>query len=405
MRLARRVLPALVLLLCTHSTFAGKGGGAYTAGFTRWSSSSNGFASWTRSGVRLDASGALTLDLTTATAGVDPYAPGAYSGGNFYNGATFVVGEATSPIVVPTSQFYEAIPSWNATTPSGTWVETQLRARVGGVWTKWYNLGVWDDDNSTVRRHSVTGQGDTSGTVSVDTLKLSTKKATADAIQLKLRLFSDTGVNLPSVRNASVATSITPVAPSALQAGDPSKWNRLLNVPQCSQMVYPDGGNVWCSPTSTSMVLAFLQNDTSACEPRVRAAVSGVHDWIFGGHGNWPFNTAYASTKGFNAYVARFTSMRDVENWVALGVPVVFSFAWNSGQLTGSAIPSSAGHLAVFVGFDASGNPIVNDPAAASDGTVRRTYLRSQLEPLWLSRSGGTVYLIYPQGLATPAGH
>jgi hypothetical protein len=60
------------------------------------------------------------------------------------------------------------------------------------------------------------------------------------------------------------------------------------------------------------------------------------------------------------------------------GAYCVFSFAWSSDQLTGSAIPSSAGHLAVFVGFDASGNPIVNDPAAASDGTV---------------------YLIYPQGL------
>ncbi|HEX6086043.1 MAG TPA: peptidase C39 family protein, partial [Thermoanaerobaculia bacterium] len=233
MRLSRRVLPALVLILCTHSAFAGKGGGAYTTGFTRWSSSSNGFASWTRSGVRIDASGALTLDVATAAAGVDPYAPGAYNGGNFYNGATFVVGEAISPIVVPASPFLEAIPSWNATTPGGTWVETQLRARVGGVWTKWYNLGVWDDDNSTVRRHSVTGQGDTAGTVAVDTLKLATKKGTADAIQLKLRLFSDTGVNLPSVRNASVATSVTPVAPSSLQAGDPSKWNRLLNVPQC----------------------------------------------------------------------------------------------------------------------------------------------------------------------------
>jgi hypothetical protein len=405
MRVVRRVLPALVLLFVAPIAAAAKGAGSYTTGFARWSSASGGFASWTRSGTRVDATGALVLDVPTATSGSDPYAPGAYSGGNFYNGATFVVGEATSPIVVPAAAFFEAIPSWNATTPAGTWVEAQLRARVGGVWTGYYNLGVWDDDNSTVRRHSVTGQSNTAGTVSVDTLKLSTKRAAADAIQLKLRLFSDTGVNLPVVRNASVATSVTPVSPTTLLAGDPSKWNRLINVPQCSQMVYPDGGTVWCSPTSTSMVLGFLMNDTSSCETRVRAATAGVHDWIFSGYGNWPFNTAYASTKGFNAYVARFTSMRDVENWVALGVPVVFSFAWSTGQLTGSAIPSSAGHLAVFVGFDASGNPIVNDPAASTDATVRRTYLRSELEPLWLSRSGGTVYLIYPQGLATPPGH
>ncbi|MEA2490481.1 MAG: hypothetical protein QOH21_2273 [Acidobacteriota bacterium] len=406
MRTGLRVHALLVILgaLLTLPLHAGKGA-AYTTGFARWSAASGGFSAWQRSGVRLTAAQELQLDPSTAVSGTDPYAAGGYSGGNFYNGAGFMVGEATSPIVTPASPFLQAIPSWNAATPAGSWVETQVRARVGTVWTKWYNLGVWDDDNSTVHRHSVKAQGDTAGSVSTDTLMLSTKNAAANAVQVKVRLFSDSGVNLPTVRNASIATSSTPAAPSTLLAGDPAKWNRLLNVPQCSQMVYPDGGTVWCSPTSTSMVLGFLTNDTATCETRVRAATAGVHDWIFGGYGNWPFNTAYAATKGFNAYVARFTSMRDVENWVAIGIPVVFSFAWSNGQLTGAAIPSSAGHLAVIVGFDANGNPIVNDPAASADANVRRTYLRSQLEPLWLEKSGGTVYLIYPNGLQTPPGH
>jgi hypothetical protein len=59
-------------------------------------------------------------------------------------------------------------------------------------------------------------------------------------------------------------------------------------------MIYPNGGNVWCSPTSTSMVLAYLDKYTGDCEPRVRAAVDAVFDWVYDGHGNWPFNTAYA---------------------------------------------------------------------------------------------------------------
>ena len=390
----RIALVALVVLFSLQSVFAAKppAASSYTTSLTRWTS----FSGWTLSGTRIDANGALALDVPSAVSGTDPHGAGGYSGGNFYNGASFVVGEATSPIVVPASTFYEAIPSWNGATPAGTWVELQLRARVGGVWTKYYNLGVWDDDNSTVRRHSVNAQGDSAGTVATDTLRLNTKKAKADAVQVKLRLFSDTGVNLPGVRGAAVATSSTPVIPSSLQPGDPSKWNRLLNVPECSQMVYPDGGAVWCSPTSVSMVLAFLRNDTGACEPRVRAATAGTFDWIYGGYGNWPFNTAYASTFGFHGYVARFTSMRDIETWIAQGVPVVISFAWASGQLTGAAIPSSAGHLAVVVGFDANGNPIVNDPAASTDAAVQRTYLRSQLEKLWLQHSGGTVYLIHP---------
>jgi hypothetical protein len=56
----------------------------------------------------------------------------------------------------------------------------------------------------------------------------------------------------------------------------------------------------------------------------------------------------------------------------------------------------------VLVGFDANGNPIINDPAAASDVAVQRMYLRSEFEKLWLQNSGGTAYLIYPVGKAVP---
>ena len=168
-------------------------------------------------------------------------------------------------------------------------------------------------------------------------------------------------------------------------------------------MVYPDGGEVWCSPTSTSMVLAYLDGYTGACEPRVRAAVDGVFDWIYNGHGNWPFNTAYAATFGYEGYVARFTSLARAEEYVAAGVPVIMSIAWGKGDLTGSSIDSTNGHLFVLVGFDAAGNPIVNDPASPDNESVQRTYPREELETLWLQASGGTVYLIYPQGASVPA--
>ena len=125
-------------------------------------------------------------------------------------------------------------------------------------------------------------------------------------------------------------------------------------------------------------------------------AVEGIYDWIYDAYGNWPFNTAYAATYGLQGSVRRFTSMDEIEAWVAQGVPVVISFSWGKGQLTGAPITSSTGHLSVVVGFDSQGNPIVNDPAADSDEKVQRTYLRSELEPLWLQHSGGTVYLIKP---------
>jgi hypothetical protein len=201
----------------------------------------------------------------------------------------------------------------------------------------------------------------------------------------------------------SVAFSTTAGKAGSLPAGNPALWNKKLDVPLCSQMVYPDGGEVWCSPTSTSMVLGFWGWMPGACEPRVRATVSGVYDWLYDGHGNWPFNTAFAAAQGMEGYVARFTSLAQAEPWIAAGVPVVMSVAWKKGDITGSTIPSTNGHLLVLVGFDASGNPIINDPAAANDAGVRVTYLRSEFEPLWLSSSGGTVYLIYPTTQTVPS--
>jgi hypothetical protein len=149
------------------------------------------------------------------------------------------------------------------------------------------------------------------------------------------------------------------------------------------------------------MVLGYWAGYTGPCEPRVRAAVAGVYDWRFDGHGNWPFNTAYAAAQGFEAYVVRFTSMAELEPWLKAGVPVVISYAWKK-DLTGAPLESSNGHLAVVVGFDAAGDPVVNDPAAVSDGEVRRVYAREELERLWLTHSGGTSYLIFPPGHAVP---
>jgi hypothetical protein len=375
----------------------------YQTALSRWRAATGGFTAWQRSGTLLAADGTLQLDPATAVTETDPYPPGGYNGRSFYNGGSYVAGEATSPETPVAFPYREAIASWNASTPAGTWIEVLLRARVGSRLTKWYNLGVWVAENGAVERHSVNAQGDADGIVAVDTLKLLTKKKEpASAYQVKVRLFSAAAGALPSVANAAVAVSTTPDKPGDLLPGDPAYWSNVLAVPECSQMVYPDGGTVWCSPTSVSMVIAYWQQDAGPCEPRVRAAVAGVYDWLFDGHGNWPFNTAYASSRGLEGFVGRMTTMAEAERWLDAGVPLVVSYAWGSGDLDGAPLPSSNGHLAVIVGFDEDGNPVVNDPAAPADESVRRTYPRAQLEELWLEHSGGTFYAIYPAGWAIP---
>jgi hypothetical protein len=131
--------------------------------------------------------------------------------------------------------------------------------------------------------------------------------------------------------------------------------------------------------------------------------VDGVYDWIYDGHGNWPFNTAYAGTFGYEGYISRFTSLAKAEEFVAAGIPVILSIAWKKGELTGADLESTNGHLVVLIGFDSAGNPIVNDPYSPTNESVEHTYLRSEFEPLWLQASGGTVYLMYPQGMIAPS--
>lgn len=399
MRKSRSAVLALFITLALVPALASAGQSASV----RWAASRGDFLTWQLSGVSRAADGSLQLLPGQAWSGTDPYGPGGYYGGTYYNGGAFVQGEATSPVITSAFGFREAIASWEATTPTGTWVETLIRVQVSGAWTKWYSLGVWASDASTVRRHSVDSQSDTVARVSIDTLLVTAKKSAASAWQVKTRLFSADGVATPTLHASALTTSTSPESRPTVPPGNPARWNNVLAVPSCSQMVYPDGGEVWCSPTSTTMVLKYWRGDTSACEPGVRAAVSGVHDWFFGGHGNWPFNTAYAATQGFQGHVARFTSFAQLEPWLSAGVPAILSVAWGKGELTGASIPSTAGHLLVLSGFDAAGNAVVNDPAGASDSAVRRTYLRSELEPLWLSRSGGTAYLIYPKGWTVPA--
>lgn len=395
-------LSALLAALVLPPAGASPAGGGPRSDLFRWRAAEGGFEAWELAGVKSDPQGALLLDPDAAQAASET--PGAFHDRNFYNGAGYHVGEATSPETEVGFGFRQAVASWNADTPPGTWVEVLARVRLDGRWSGFYNLGVWAQDGSTVQRHSVDGQRDADARVAVDTVVVEEAGPPADAVQLRIRLFS---VNPPEASPrltlAAATVSTSPAPPPAPSPGDPETWGTNLDVPACSQQAYPDGGEVWCSPTATSMVVGFWTRDAGPCEPRVRAAVEGTYDWVFDGHGNWPFNTAYAAgAAGLEGYVTRLPSLAEAERWIAAGVPVVMSYAWKDGELPGAPVPSSNGHLGVLVGFDASGHPVVNDPAAATDGEVRRTYPRAEFEAVWLGHSGGTAYVIHPQGHPAP---
>ena len=346
-----------------------------------------GFDGWSLDGVRA-ADGRLVLDPATLAAGGTD---------------TARRGTARSPERAASEPFRDLIPSWNAETPEGTWLIVRLRALLDGRWTPWYTLGVWSSGGGSGRRQSVADQDDADARVLTDTLEL---RSDARAYQVELELASADPTASPSVSLLTVLASRRSAVPRTAEP-DRGAWGVTLDVPERSQMVYPGGGQVWCSPTSTNMVMAYWARTLGepALDRPVPEVAAGTYDPVYRGYGNWPFNTAYAARHGLVGYVSRFSSIEQVERWIAAGVPVIASLGWGPGALANAPITSVDGHLLVIVGFTETGNVVVNDPASdpRRGQSVRREYRRAQFEALWLASSGGTVYLIHPTGQSLPA--
>lgn len=329
--------------------------------------------------------------------------PTGYKGGSFYNGGSYRYATVTSPAFTPPEAFDSVTPSFEAITPAGTWVHVKLAARIGGTWTKDYSLGVWASDESTVRRHSVDGQADANGDVETDTLAL---KKNADALRVSVILFSETPGKTPTLRAVRAIATKAGAAAKPL-AEDKTAWGKNLAVPKRSQMIYPGGGEVWCSPTSTSMLLAYWadQLDAPGLRETPPQAAKACHDVTYAGTGNWPFNTAHAAAIDggrLHGMVTRLSSFAQIERLVGADVPVAIAVSYGAGQLGNSPISSTAGHLIVVRGFAANGNVICNDPAFPSDASVMVTYDRAQLTKAWQQHSMGTTYVVWPSTKTLP---
>jgi len=324
-----------------------------------------------------------------------------------------------SPWVTPGFSFTELIPSWSARTPGNSFVEVRVRGvDVDGARSSWDLLGRWTAGDRYLKRTSVSGQEDDLADVNVDTWRAPSGLA---AYQLRVTLARRAGSNLkPSVDAVGAVASRLPTSAGATSKPGIGR-GIVLDVPRYSQMVheghYPQwngGGEAWCSPTSTSMVLGYygkLPTPKSYAwvpdghvDPWVDYAARMTFDHDYDGTGNWPFNTAYAAPRVGKGFVTRLRSLREAERFIAAGIPLVASISFKPGALDHAPMSSTAGHLLVIVGFTEDGDVVVNDPASHDRAGVRRTYERGQFERAWLPASGGTVYVIHDAAHPLPAG-
>jgi hypothetical protein len=139
-------------------------------------------------------------------------------------------------------------------------------------------------------------------------------------------------------------------------------------------------------------------------DPYVDYAARHTFDYQYDGAGNWPFNTAYAARFDLEGFVTRLRSLAEAERLVRAGIPVVVSMSFKQSELDGAGYGTN-GHLLTIVGFEADGDPVVNDPAShlvPSNDAVRVVYDRDQFESAWIGSTGGISYVIHPEDVPLP---
>ncbi|MET0132178.1 MAG: C39 family peptidase [Kibdelosporangium sp.] len=325
---------------------------------------------------------------------------------------SYEYGSWTSPVYRQGFDATQLVASWNARTPAGTWLQVDMRGRTATeVETTWYGMGRWALGDADIARTSLPDQEDANGYIDVDTF-VANPGTTLRSYQLRVTLYRVAGSKQsPTLSMAGAMTSAIPDRFAVPTSPRGAAWGIELPVPAYSQNIhvgqypqYGGGGEAWCSPTSTQMVVEYYGKrpskedlawvDPSYADPSVDHAARFMYDKDYDGTGNWPFNTAYAATYGLKAHVTRLHSLTELERYIRRGIPVITSQSFLATELDGAGY-GTAGHIMVVVGFTATGDVIANDPASSGNDKVRHVYKRAQFENVWQRtkryRADGTV--------------
>jgi hypothetical protein len=310
-------------------------------------------------------------------------------------------GTWTSDVVRTAMAFTELIPSWNATVPPNTGVAFHVKTRDAktGEWSPWLYMGQWGRTPATDPDDRL-GEFD-HGMVRIDTLVLDRP---ADAYQIRATLLSfDLNRNInPSVRRIAISYSgqVDDAEKRARLVEDvklTGDWARSLPIPFRAQgaEAKPLAGQV-CSPTSTSMVMAWAGVDRPT-EENALAIYDEQHDMF----GNWNRAVQRAGSLGLDAWLTRFRNWDQVKAQIAQSQPVIASIKFKKGEFPSALYNETAGPLIVIRGFTKSGDIIVNDPAsrAKGDGVV---YKADELAKAWFG-AGGVGYIIRKSPTSTAA--
>jgi hypothetical protein len=203
-----------------------------------------------------------------------------------------------------------------------------------------------------------------------------------DGARLRVRVHPARALSSPWM----MALSASDLAPLEPTGGGASR----LSVPPRSQMEEAAAIRARiCSPACVAMVLAFWGHGTE-----VAALASEIYHPGLDLYGVWPAAIHAAARRGVAGYLLRFPDWASASWCLARGLPVIASIRFEAGEVDGTPIARTDGHLVVLTGEEGD-LVLVNDPAAPSAAEAPRRYRRDQLSRAWLER-GGVGYVLFP---------
>jgi Peptidase_C39 like family/Secretion system C-terminal sorting domain len=274
--------------------------------------------------------------------------------------------------------FNRVLPSWNgdALNEYSSFKVTIRFFESNGTWSPWLTVGFW-------KANIWTSYGTTSysgGKIDIDNAVLNSyhKKW-----QFKV-MMKRTGSSQPSpeLYKLSVFVSDQRVTDNVNITSLVNDKPKYLFIPTEFFYQYSldsDIGGDICSPTSVSMVLRSYNIEV---DPLQFAKDTKCPYW--GIFGIWPRVVQNAAEYGLDGAVTRYRSWSSAREVLSAGGRVVMS--------VGSPLYPN-GHLMMLAGFDASGNPIIHDPARSNGYSYQ--FNKTSLSQSWFDK-GGIAYTFFP---------
>lgn len=261
----------------------------------------------------------------------------------------------------------------------------ELSVRRAGAWSRWA-AGVGLGRTAFAPVPAVDGLD-----ADVDVFRAD---APVQAARLRVRL---SGAEAPDILSMPWMLTLSASGPPAVGvARSPGTGVRLQVGPRSQMEAPPEIARRICSPTCVAMVLDFWRRP-AGLETLAAEMFNAPTDL----YGVWPAAITAAGRRGLGGYLLRFPDWPAAAWCLERGLPVIASVRYAASELTGAAVPETAGHLITLTGYDGD-EVLVNDPGAPAAELVARRYRLEEISRVWLERTG-IGYVLFPAP-ATPTG-